>query len=735
MGDLTKRNVAVDGMHCAACAANVQKCLLALSGVHKADVNLVSNSINLEYDSALVSDAALKEAVHARGYELMLEEEKPEAAVKKTRDGYYNRLKKEAIGAWILVAVMMGVCWFFPLSFAAKGWLSCLLSLLCLLFCGRFFFIQAWRQLRAGSSNMDTLVALSTGISFLFSFANTAFPGFWKARGIEPQLYYESSVMVIAFVLLGRLLEERAKGKTSDAIDSLVGLQAVTGHLVVDGKIHDVPVEQLKRGDTVLVRPGEKMPVDGVIIEGAGSVDESMISGEAMPVDKVPGDKVLTGTLNQGAALSIRVGNTGNETYLSHIIRMVQEAQTSKAPVQKLVDKVTAIFVPAILCLSVATFLAWIITGGTSALAMALVSSMSVLVIACPCALGLATPTAIMVAMGKGALNQILVRDAASLELLSKADCFVFDKTGTLTTGKPMVKHILWSATADAIHRSILLSMEQKANHPLAFSIVSALVETKVTPVPVVHFKQIPGMGVQAEYGSQTYWAGNERMKKEFVGNHECVTVENHLADANTVVYFGDEKCVLATISLADTVKGSSAPTIKALQKLHKKTFMLSGDSVAAAAIVAKEVGVDAYEGGLMPGDKEDYIKHLQDEGHTVAMIGDGINDSQALARADVGIAMGQGTDVAINTASLTLASSNLDSLLKACRLSSLTVRCIRANLFWAFVYNVIALPFAAGGLYFMTGVVLTPGIAAAAMAFSSVSVVCNSLRLRTKKL
>lgn len=735
MGDLTKRNVAVDGMHCAACAANVQKCLLALSGVHKADVNLASNSVNLEYDSALVSDAALKEAVHARGYELMLEKENPEAAVKKAQEEYYNRLKKKAIGAWILVAVMMGVCWFLPLSFAAKGWLSCLLSLLCLLFCGREFFTQAGRQLRAGSSNMDTLVALSTGISFLFSFANTAFPDFWKARGIEPQLYYESSVMVIAFVLLGRLLEERAKGKTSDAIDSLVGLQAVTGHLVVDGRIHDVPVEQLKRGDTVLVRPGEKMPVDGVIIEGAGNVDESMISGEAMPVDKVSGDKVLTGTLNQGAALYIRVGKTGNETYLSHIIRMVQEAQTSKAPVQKLVDKVTAIFVPAILCLSVVTFLAWIITGGTSALAMALVSSMSVLVIACPCALGLATPTAIMVAMGKGALNQILVRDAASLELLSKADCFVFDKTGTLTTGKPMVKHIIWSASADAIHRSILLSLEQNANHPLAFSIASALVKTKATPVLVVHFKQIPGMGVQAEYGSQTFWAGNERMKKAFVRNQDSVPVEGHLAEANTVVYFGDEKRVLATISLADTVKSSSAPTIKALQKLHKKTFMLSGDSVAAATVVAKEVGVDAYEGGLMPGDKEDYIKHLQDGGHTVAMIGDGINDSQALARADVGIAMGQGTDVAINTASLTLASSNLDCLLKACRLSSLTVRCIRANLFWAFVYNVIALPFAAGGFYFMTGMVLTPGIAAAAMAFSSVSVVCNSLRLRTKKL
>lgn len=736
MGQLQKKMVPVDGMHCAACAGNVQKCLLALPGVHKADVNLASNTVNLEYEGSLVSEDVLKQSVHDRGYELLIDAAEPEQTSRRSAEIYYNRLKRNTMGAWGLELVMMLVCWVIPVSFMVKGWLLCGFALVAIFLYGRDFFIQAWKQLNAGAANMDTLVALSTAASFLFSFANMAFPDFWKERGIEPQLYYESSVMILAFVLSGRLLEERAKGRTADAIRSLAGLQVKTAHLKVNGEIRDVPVGQLKTGDVVLVRPGEKITADGIVIDGTGYVDESMISGEAIPVEKSVGGKVLTGTLNQSGALSVRVEKTGEDTFLAHIIKMVQEAQASKAPVQKLVDKVTAVFVPVILGLSILTFLTWILVGGTSSLALALVSAMSVLVIACPCALGLATPTAIMVGIGKGAVNQILVKDASSLELLHKADCFVFDKTGTLTVGKPVVTHDDWLPAATSFHRSVLLAMELKANHPLASPVVSALLNYNIDPAEITGFRQLPGRGVLAEVDSHLYWAGNERMKNEYVSRTgEFPDKEYDGGDKDSVIYFGDRQRVLARICLADPVKPSAAATIKKLKLAHKQTYILSGDSELATAYVAGIVGVDSYKGGLLPGDKDDFIKKLQENGHTVAMAGDGINDSQALARANVSIAMGQGTDVAINTASLTLTSSDLTGLIKAYRLSGYTLKCIRQNLFWAFIYNIIAFPLASGVLYPVSGLVMNPGIAAAAMAFSSVSVVCNSLRLRTKKL
>lgn len=736
MGFLRKRTVPVEGMHCVACAGNVQKCLLALPGVQKADVNLASNSVNLEYDVSLVSEEALKRAVHERGFELLIASPNPEKASRLSAESYYKQLKKNTIGAWFIEFVMMLVCWVLPMSSVWEGWSLCVLALAAILLFGRDFFVQAWKQLRVGSANMDTLVALSTGVSFLFSFANTAFPDFWRDRGVEPQLYYESAVMILAFVLLGRLLEEHAKGKTSDAIRSLVGLQVKTAHLMEEDEVHDVSIEMLKAGDTVLVRPGEKIPADGVVIDGTGCVDESMISGEAIPVEKEIGEKVLTGTLNQSGAFSMRVEKTGEDTFLSHIITMVQEAQASKAPVQKLVDKVTAIFVPVILGLSILTFFVWLLVGGSSSLALALVSAMSVLVIACPCALGLATPTAIMVGIGKGAINHILIKDASSLELLHKADCFVFDKTGTLTVGKPIVAHEDWLPSATSFHRSVLLAMELKANHPLASPIVSALLNYNIDPVDITNFSQLPGKGLQAEFESRLYWVGNEKMKDKYI-HGTCTFPDKNISrdTRETIIYFGDSHHVIACIYLADSVKPSAADTIKKLRMAHKKTFILSGDSEAATSSVADTVGIDVYKGGMLPGDKDDFIKGLQAEGHIVAMIGDGINDSQALARADISVAMGQGTDVAINTAALTLTSSDLSCLIKACQLSDLTVKCIRENLFWAFIYNLIALPLAAGGLYSMFGIVLNPGIAAAAMAFSSVSVVCNSLRLRTKKL
>lgn len=740
MNKILKKIVPVDGMHCAACAGNVRKCLLALSGVSKADVNLATNTVRLEYDSAVVSTDAMKEAVHSRGFELLIDEARPWETVRKATADYRRRLKRNTVGAWGIEAVMMILCWLIPLPGSIKTWLLCLLALGVILCFGRDFFVQAWKQLRAGSCNMDTLVALSTGISFLFSLANTIWTDFWTERGMQPYVYYESSVMIIAFVLLGRLMEERAKGRTDSAIRSLIGLQGKTAHLLVDDEVTDVLVSQLHIGDVLLIRAGEKIPADGVLIDGDGYVDEAMISGEAMPVAKKLGDKVLTGTLNQNGAFSMRIEQVGEGTFLSHIIKMVQAAQESKAPVQQLVDKVTAVFVPIIIGIALLTFFIWILIGGTSALAMALVSAMSVLVIACPCALGLATPTAIMVGIGKGAVNQILIKDASSLELLHKTDSFVFDKTGTLTEGKPAVARQDWCPYATSFHRSILLAMESRANHPLAAPIVSSLLNYNIAPVDVTAFRQISGLGLQAMYEGQLYWVGNEKMLEEFQKKNDNSFGEKSpfseaCPEGETVIYFGDTHRLFARISFTDPLKASAPEMIQELHRAGKKTYILSGDAEKAVAIVAKATGIQTYRDGLLPGDKEAFIKDLQTQGHIVAMVGDGINDSQALARANVSIAMGKGTDVAINTAAVTLISSDLRSILKACRLSDITVRCIRENLFWAFIYNIIALPIAAGVLYPVLGLVMNPGVAAAAMAFSSVSVVSNSLRLRMKRL
>lgn len=738
--DIQKKVIPVGGMHCASCAGNVQKCLLAFEGVQKADVNLATNTVHLEYDGSRVSESELKEAVHNRGYELLIDAARPEEVARKASMDYRQRLKRNTIGAWSIEVVMMALCWLVPLEMLVKSWLLCLLAFIVILSFGRDFFIQAWRQLRVRSCNMDTLVALSTGISFLFSLANTLFPEFWIKRGMQPYVYYESSVMIIAFVLLGRLLEERAKGRTDSALRSLIGLQGKTAHLLVNDEVKDVPVDRLNIGDVLLIRTGEKIPADGVLIDGSGCVDESMVSGEAMPVTKEVGSKVLSGTLNQSGAFSMQIEKVGEGTFLSHIIKMVQEAQESKAPVQQLVDRVTAVFVPIIIGVAVLTFIIWMLIGGTSSLAMALVSSMSVLVIACPCALGLATPTAIMVGIGKGATNQILIKDASSLELLQKVDSFVFDKTGTLTEGKPAVAHQDWLPYATSFHRSVLLAMESKANHPLAAPVISSLLNYNIAPVDITSFRQVPGRGLEAEYQGRCYWVGNEKMRKDFLKGTDnsdpaFPPMNEEELERETIIYFGDTHRLFARICLTDPLKPSAYGVIEALKKAGRNTCILSGDAENVVAGVAKAVGVPVYEGGLLPGDKENRIKQLQQQGHVVAMVGDGINDSQALVRADVSIAMGKGTDVAINTSSVTLMSSDLNSLLKACRLSDATVKCIRENLFWAFVYNIVALPLAAGILYPVAGIVLNPGIAAAAMAFSSVSVVGNSLRLRTKKL
>lgn len=624
--------MAVLGMMCAGCAANVEKRLNAIDGVATASVNLPARTALIEYDPRLVTLDNMKAELAAIGYDMVTEENRNVEAIE--RRGYLL-LRRKTLLSWFFALLVMAV---------AMGWIKTggrntanqtmlILSLLNLCYCGLTFYVTAWRQLLHGSVNMDTLVALSTGISFLFSTFNTFFgDSVWGARGIEWHTYFDAFVMIITFVLTGRLLEERAKNGTASAIKSLMGLAPKTAHLVTNGVVADAPLSALQKGDTVEVRPGEKIPVDGVVVSGSGRVDESMISGEPLPVDKEKGAKALAGTIVRDGTLRMRANEVGSKTVLANIIRMVQEAQGSKAPVQRVVDKIALVFVPAVAAVAVLTFVLWIVICGEEALPRAVLSAVSVLVIACPCAMGLATPTALMVGIGKAAERNVLIKDAVALEELRRVDTMVIDKTGTLT----IPNSTLATATADLEERETL---KPHANEAMT---------------------ELRAMGIDI--------------------------------------------------------------------------YMMSGDNEEAASYWAERVGINHHQSGVMPQDKENLVRRLQSEGHHVAMVGDGINDSQALAAANVSIAMGRGTDVAMDVAQVTLMGDDLRRLPDAIRLSRRTVGMIRQNLFWAFIYNIVCIPLAAGALYPVANFQITPVWASALMAMSSVSVVANSLRLKWSK-
>ncbi|OQC56091.1 MAG: putative copper-transporting ATPase PacS [Bacteroidetes bacterium ADurb.Bin013] len=690
--------------------------------------------------------------------------------------------------------------------------LALVIPIMC--FSGRDFYIRAWKMLRKRSLNMDTLVSLSTLVAFLYSVFVTFYPGFFESRGIAAHVYYEAAGMILAFVLLGKLLEERAKNSTGSAIRGLMGLQPKTARVLVEGGSEacptaagptmmptpagaisgatmmsspakaipltekEMPISMLQVGDRVVVRPGERIPVDGAVEDGLSYVDESMISGEPVAVEKHPGDNVLSGTINQHGSLTIKALQVGSGTVLAHIVRMVREAQGSKAPVQKLVDKVSAVFVPVVVVVSVISFILWMIIGGSNYFSLALLASVSVLVIACPCALGLATPTALMVGIGKAAQNHILIKDAYALENMGKVNCIVMDKTGTLTQGKPRVGTIIWTKDPSETELSVFLSGEMKSEHPLADAVVQHLKEKGITPVGLDHFESIPGKGIQFSYAGQKYRAGNLNFVRAAApaaaasatsaaasatsaaasaaaaaasaaaaatsaagisaGSGGPLSLESLLQKASDwqsegkgVVYFGDQAGILAVAALKDPVKDTTPRALELLGKMKIQVHMLTGDSASTAASVASELGIEHVVSGVLPQEKEAYIQKLQAEGKFVAMVGDGINDSQALARADVSIAMGKGTDIAMDVAMVTLTTSDLMLLPKAIELSRRTVRIIRQNLFWAFVYNTLGIPIAAGVLFPVTGLLLNPMWASAAMAFSSISVVLNSLRLR----
>lgn len=600
---------------------------------------------------------------------------------------------------------------------------------------GQGFFVNAWKQAKHRSANMDTLVALSTGIAYLFSVFNMLFADFWHQRGLHAHVYFEAAAVIIAFILLGKLLEERAKGNTSSAIKKLMGLQPKTVIVVqADGTEKQTAIEDVSAGDVILVKPGEKIAVDGMVISGNSYVDESMLSGEPVPVLKKEKEKVFAGTINQKGSFRFRAVKVGKETMLAHIIKRVQDAQGSKAPVQKLVDRIAGIFVPTVIGIAILTFTLWLILGGENGVVQGLLAAVTVLVIACPCALGLATPTAIMVGVGKGAENGILIKDAESLELAKKVNAIVLDKTGTITEGRPQVTGIKWLNNEDTA-KEILLSIEKQSEHPLAEAVVKHLGDVATTSLSM--FDSITGKGAKADHDNETYYVGNKKLLAEnniaIAGELQDYT-EEWGKQSKTVIWFANSKKALAVIAIADKIKETSVQAIREMQEMGIDLYMLTGDNEATAKAIAEQTGIKHYKAEVLPQHKADFVKELQSKGKVVAMVGDGINDSTALATADVSIAMGKGSDIAMDVAKMTIISSDLTKIPQAIRLSKQTVATIKQNLFWAFIYNVIGIPVAAGILYPVNGFLLNPMIAGAAMALSSVSVVSNSLRLKWKK-
>lgn len=724
--------VPVTGMTCAACASSVQTILDKQNGVLECAVNFANESAKIQFDTSLTSPEFLQQKLQQIGYGLILgtpEKAKEQQAILK--ENQHQKLKQNLIWATILTIPVVIIGMFF-MEMPYANWIELALTTPVLLWFGRQFFVNALKQTRAGTANMDTLVALSTGIAFIFSLYNTLFPEFWHHRGLHAHVYYEAAAVVIVFIMLGKLLEENAKSNTSTAIKKLMGLQPKTVWVIENGEEKEIPIAEVQVSDRILIRPGDKIPVDGKVLSGNSFVDESMMSGEPLPVEKSKGSKVFSGTVNQQGSFKFIAEKVGDETFLAQIIQLVQEAQGSKAPVQKLVDKIASIFVPIVIIIAMLTFVIWMIFGGENALTHALLTSVSVLVIACPCALGLATPTAIMVGVGKGAENGILIKDAESLEIAHNVNAIILDKTGTITEGKPSVSDLIWlNKPENETYKSILLSLESLSSHPLAEAVTQHLKAEGVKSLTINTFENVVGKGIRANFEGLNYFVGSPKWIESITINLDSEAIISLEKQGKTVVVFANEKEILAIIAITDKIKSTSNIAIQELQEAGIEVFMLTGDNILTAQKVADEVGIKNVKASLMPNDKAEFIKQLQKEGKVVAMVGDGINDSQALAQADISIAMGKGSDIAMDVAKMTLISSDLLKIPQALKLSRQTVSTIRQNLFWAFIYNLIGIPLAAGLLYPFNGFLLNPMIAGAAMALSSVSVVSNSIRLK----
>ncbi|HPW18193.1 MAG TPA: heavy metal translocating P-type ATPase [Candidatus Aminicenantes bacterium] len=728
----------VTGMSCASCAAAIERSLRRVPGVREAVVNLATGRATVLYDDRRAGRRELAKAVRDAGYGVAATAEEAGAGPAKE----YRALRASVIwgGALALTIFLGSMRRWFP-------WMPAILQDFFVLWAlatpvqfvlGLRFYRGAWSALRHGTANMNTLVAVGTSAAYLFSAAATVFPGFFRRAGVEPQVYFDTSAVIIVLVLFGRLLEARAKGRTSDAIRRLMGLRPRTARVVEAGGEREVPVETVRPGDVLVVRPGEKVPVDGVIVEGRTAVDESMITGESIPADKGPGDEVVGATLNKWGSFRFRAVRVGEDTALARIVRMVEEAQGSKAPIQRLADVIAARFVPAVVVAALLTFGAWCLFGPEPRFVFALLNFVAVLIIACPCAMGLATPTAIMVATGRGAERGVLVRSGESLETIHRVDTFVFDKTGTLTNGRPETTDVLAAAgSGRAEVLGLAASVEHGSEHPLGQAVVR---KARAEGVPVEaarDFRALEGMGVEGVVGGRRVLVGSLRLLEA-----EGVDASALAADAERLTGAGKTAAFVAVdgkpvglLGLADTLKAGAREAVDALHRAGRRVVMLTGDNARTARALAAEAGIEEVRAEVLPGDKAEVIRALQAEGRRVAMVGDGINDAPALAQADVGLALGTGTDVAMASADITLMSGDLGGVVSAVALSRKTIRTVRQNLFWAFAYNVVGIPVAAGVLYPFLRVRLDPMIASAAMALSSVSVVSNSLRLRRARI
>ena len=732
----TTKNYPVQNMSCASCAASSESILKDQPGVVEAGVNYTNANAKIEYIPTITDPIKLKTALQSAGYDLIIDEsDDVKESLEKATEEKYRLLKYKTVAA-IVLSLPLAIIGMFFMNVAYANYIMWALATPVVILLGSQFFINAWKQARHRSANMDTLVALSTGVAYLFSIFNTVFPEYWLQKGIEAHVYFEASAVVITFILLGKLLEEKARGNASSAIKKLMGLQPKTV-MMIDGhgQQKEVAVSSIQPGNVLLARPGEKIAVDGTVSTGTSFIDESMLSGEPVPVEKKTGDTVFAGTINQKGSFRFIAEKVGADTMLAQIVKAVQDAQGSKAPAQKLADKIAGIFVPIVILVALLTLVTWMIAGGENGFTHGLLAMVTVLVIACPCALGLATPTAIMVGIGRAAGHGILIKDAESLELAKKINAVVLDKTGTITEGKPMVTDILWAAGNEG-NADILASIEKQSEHPLAEAVVKYL--AIATTPPTQHFDSITGAGVKATINNETYFVGSLKLVEDYsinIGTAMQDAMDKWIKEAKTVICFADARSLLAIIGINDKIKDSSAEAVKQLRGAGIEVYMLTGDNDATARAIAAQAGISHDKASMLPAEKAAFIKGLQNEGKVVAMAGDGINDSNALAQADVSIAMGKGSDIAMDVAKMTIISSELTRIPEAIKLSTKTVSTIRQNLFWAFVYNIVGIPVAAGILYPINGFLLNPMIAGAAMALSSVSVVSNSLRLKWRKI
>ncbi|QNH63542.1 heavy metal translocating P-type ATPase [Hymenobacter sediminicola] len=738
----------IEGMTCASCASFVEKALSRTPGVQRAMVNFATEKATIDYLPTQATPATLREAVVSSGYGVV--ERAPDtsaaersAELDRQKAAAYQKLKRRfwvAAGlAVIIMPLSMLMLWPALLAHVNMQWLNyglLLLTLPVLLYSGREFYTSAWNGFRHRAANMDTLIAVGTGAAFLYSLAATVVPGFFTSRGLMPEVYYDTTATIIALILLGKVLEMMAKTQTSAAIKALMGLQAKTARVVrPDGQEVDVLIEHVQLGDLVVVRPGEKVATDGILQEGRSAVDEAMLTGESLPVEKVAGDPVFGATLNKTGSFRFRVTKVGTDTMLAQIVKLVEEAQGSRAPIQRLADKVSAIFVPTVLVIAILTFVLWFdLAPVATRLPLALVNFVAVLIIACPCALGLATPTAIMVSTGKGAEHGVLIRSAEALEKAYQVTTVLLDKTGTITRGEPAVTDfVILNQDARRVLQ-VVAAMERQSEHPLAEAVVRYADAQEVSNLSASGFRAIEGKGAAATVEGQTVLIGNQRLLSEagIPLSPELTTQAGMLLrGAKTVLYIAIDGQAVGVVGVADTIRDTSAAAIKRLQAMGIEVVMMTGDNPQTAAQVAAQVGISRYFAEVLPQDKAGKVKELQAEGRTVAMVGDGINDAPALAQADIGLAIGAGTDVAMEAAGITLMRSDLHGVVTAIELSKQTIRTIRQNLFFAFIYNTLGIPIAAGLLYPVFGWLLSPMLAAGAMALSSVSVLTNSLRLR----